>query len=135
VLEIYIDGASAGNPGPAGAGIYMKRGSTMWKESWPLPVMSNHEAEFYACLKALKRAEEEGFRLVSLRSDAKVLVEAVEKRHTKNKQFHPVLEKILQLMDTSFDHVFIKWIPSTRNGEADRLAKMAVQQSQKEYRH
>jgi ribonuclease HI len=135
MLEIYIDGASAGNPGPAGAGIYMKRGSAMWKESWPLPGMSNHEAEFHACLKALKRAEEEGFRIVSLRSDAKVLVEAVEKRHTKNKQFRPLLEEILHVMDTSFDHVFIKWIPSSRNGEADRLAKTAVQQSQKEYKH
>jgi ribonuclease HI len=126
LIQVYTDGASAGNPGPAGAGIFIKRNGDSIKEALPLPEMSNHEAEFHACLMALQRCREEGFHIVSLRSDAKVLVEAVEKRHIKNPLFAPILKEILEIMDTAFDHVFIKWIPSSKNGEADKLAKSAI---------
>ncbi|WP_147802239.1 reverse transcriptase-like protein [Alkalicoccus halolimnae] len=126
MIQVYTDGASAGNPGPAGAGIFIKRSGNPIKVAFPLPEMSNHEAEFHACLIALRRCREEGFLIVSLRTDAKVLVDAVEKRYIKNPLFAPLLKEILEIMDTAFDHVFIKWIPASKNGEADKLAKSAI---------
>lgn len=131
MIQVYIDGASAGNPGPAGAGIFIKDGSQQLREYYPLPVMTNHEAEFHACLKALQRCKEEGYPLLSIRSDAKVVVEAIEKRYSGNVLFQELLQEILTLIDSSFDHVFIKWIPAKQNGEADKLAKQAVQTSRK----
>lgn len=130
MIQVYIDGASAGNPGPSGAGIYFKSKELQLHESYPLPVMSNHEAEFQACIKALELCKEYGFTLISIRSDAKVLVEAVEKEFVKNADYKSDLRSILRLMDDPFfEHVFIKWIPSKQNGEADKLAKSAVRKA------
>lgn len=132
MIQVYIDGASAGNPGPAGAGVFIKHGSIQFREHYALPWMTNHEAEFHACLKALLRCKEEGYRLLSIRSDAKVLVEAVEKRFIKNPLYRELLQDILTLTDTCFDLVFIKWIPAKENGEADKLAKMGLQASRRQ---
>lgn len=54
MIEVYIDGASAGNPGPSGAGIFIKANGKVERYSIPLGVMSNHEAEYYAFIEALK---------------------------------------------------------------------------------
>lgn len=54
MIEVYIDGASAGNPGPSGAGIFIKGQGAHEKYSLPLGIMSNHEAEFHALIKALE---------------------------------------------------------------------------------
>lgn len=126
MIEVYIDGGSAGNPGPSGAGIFIKHSGSVFRESIPLPSMSNHEAEFHACLEALRICKEHGFLIISLRSDSKVLVEAVEKKYVKNKMFQPLLAEILANMEQFFDYAFIKWIPSKQNKEADQLAKKAI---------
>ncbi|QKS71303.1 reverse transcriptase-like protein [Paenalkalicoccus suaedae] len=129
MIEVYIDGASAGNPGASGAGIFIKAPSGHIKESIPLPPMSNHEAEFYACLKAVKRCKEEGFRIISIRSDSKIVVDAVEKQYVKKELYKPMLQEIISMMEHDFDYAFIKWIPTKSNGEADHLAKKAIRQS------
>lgn len=54
MIEVYIDGASAGNPGPSGAGIFIKGNGVPEKYSLPLGNMSNHEAEFHALIEALE---------------------------------------------------------------------------------
>ncbi|PRO64469.1 ribonuclease HI [Alkalicoccus urumqiensis] len=128
MATLYIDGASAGSPGPSGAGIFMKQGGKQWRHSVPLHPMTNNEAEFHACLLGLSLAQEEGFNVVSICSDSQVLVDAVEKRFIKNKSFRPLLEEILTIMD-QFEACFIKWIPTKENREADVLAKKAVQKA------
>ena len=60
MIEVYIDGASAGNPGPSGAGIFIKGNGTAEKYSIPLGMMSNHEAEYHAFIKALEICLEKG---------------------------------------------------------------------------
>nr|WP_090841056.1 reverse transcriptase-like protein [Alkalicoccus daliensis] len=127
MVQVYIDGASAGNPGPSGAGIFIKSKAEQLRVSHPLSPMTNHEAEFHACLQALRLCREKGYTLISIRSDAKVLVEAVEKRFVKNTSYKSLLDSILkQVDDPFFEYVFFKWIPTKQNGEADKLAKQAV---------
>ena len=50
MIEVYIDGASAGNPGPSGAGIFIKGNGITRKIFYSLGIMSNHEAEYHALL-------------------------------------------------------------------------------------
>lgn len=38
MYEVYIDGASAGNPGPSGAGIFMKKDGEVEQYSIPLGI-------------------------------------------------------------------------------------------------
>jgi ribonuclease HI len=129
LIEVYIDGGSAGDPGPSGAGVFIKGKGYLIRESFPLEEMSNHEAEFHACIKALILCKQHQFSMISIRSDSNIVVDAVEKEYVKNPKFKSLLSKILSLKNNHFDYVFIKWIPSKMNKEADILAKRAIQRS------
>ncbi|GIN70114.1 ribonuclease H [Bacillus sp. J14TS2] len=125
MLEVYIDGASAGNPGPSGAGIFIKNEGSTESYSFPLGEMENHEAEFHALLKALEICVKEGASIVSVRSDSSAVVQAVERQFVRNKKYQPFLSEILHTI-TEFDLFFIKWIPSKENKQADLLARKAI---------
>ncbi|MDP4083512.1 MAG: reverse transcriptase-like protein [Bacillota bacterium] len=131
MIEVYIDGASAGNPGPSGAGIFIKGHGSCEKYSIPLGIMSNHDAEFHALIKALEICLEKGYRVVSFRTDSELVNRAVEKEFAKNKQFAPLLEKALTLTK-QVDLFFMKWIPSGENKSADELARLAIRENHPE---
>lgn len=126
MIEIYTDGATRGNPGPSGAGIYIKKAVGNLQYKIPLPEMTNHEAEFHAVIEALKiclnQFPEE---ILSFRADSKIVVRAMENNYVRNKLFQPLLKEI-QEISSHFPYVFIKWIPSKENYNADRLAKQAI---------
>jgi ribonuclease HI len=126
--EVYIDGASAGNPGPSGAGIFIKGDGVVEKYSFPLGVMSNHEAEYHAFIYALETCLEKEYKVVSFRTDSELVNNAVEKEFVKNKLYAPLLQKALSLT-AKFDLFFIKWIPSSENKQADQLARLAIRQN------
>ncbi len=133
LIEVYIDGASAGNPGPSGAGIFIKGQGTADKYSIPLGIMSNHEAEYHAFIKALEICLEKGYTntVVSFRTDSELVNKAVEKEFAKNKLYAPLLEKAMQL-SKEFDLFFMKWIPSIENKVADELARLAIRKNNME---
>lgn len=130
MIEVYIDGASAGNPGPSGAGIFIKGNGTAEKYSIPLGVMSNHEAEYHAFIKALEICLEKGYShsVVSFRTDSELVNNGVEKEFVKNKLYAPLLDKALQLTK-QFDLFFMKWIPSIENKTADELSRQAIRKN------
>lgn len=130
MLEIYIDGASAGNPGPSGIGVFIKGEGHHIKISEHIGECDNHRAEFYACIRALEEALKLEGTLISLRSDSKIVVSSIEKRYVKNEQYKPLLEQILHLAD-QFDLFFVKWIPDKENRAADALAREAIYKKQK----
>ncbi|SDJ68294.1 reverse transcriptase-like protein [Sediminibacillus albus] len=126
MIEVYTDGAASGDPGLSGAGVYIKSGKESYKYSYPLGNLSNHEAEFHAVIKALQVCKELfPQEILSFRSDSKLVVEAVEKDFTKNKDYLPLLNKIKQEA-SSFPYFFIKWIPEKQNKHADELARKAI---------
>lgn len=130
LIEVYIDGASAGNPGPSGAGIFIKGHGTAEKYSIPLGNMSNHESEYHAFIKALELCLEKGYSksVVSFRTDSKLVSNAVEKEYVKNKLYSALLDEALHL-SKQFDLFFIKWIPSIENKVADELARLAIRKN------
>ncbi len=130
MIEVYFDGASAGNPGPSGAGIFINENGKVERHSIPLDIMSNHEAEFHAFLLALQICREKGYQTVSLRTDSELVNRAVEKEFVKNKSFAPLLDKALNLI-AEFDLFFLKWIPSKENKNADELARAAIHKPSK----
>ncbi|WP_079509486.1 reverse transcriptase-like protein [Mesobacillus jeotgali] len=125
MFEVYIDGASAGNPGPSGAGIFIKGEGEVFRYSIPLGVMSNHEAEYHAFIIALEICIEKSLKVVSFRTDSQLVNAAVEKEFVKNKLYAPLLEKAL-ILTGQFDLFFMKWIPSSENKTADELARKAI---------
>jgi ribonuclease HI len=130
LIEVYIDGASAGNPGPSGAGIFIKGNGLTKRYSIPLGNISNHVAEFEAFIHALKICLENKFTVVSFRTDSELVNRAVEKEFAKNEQFAPLLQEALEL-SKQFDLFFMKWIPSSENRVADELARKAISKSRR----
>ena len=125
MLEVYIDGASAGNPGPSGIGIYIKGEGHQIKISEPIGMTNNHIAEFTALIRGLEEALKIGATFVSMRSDSKIVVSSVEKEYVKNEEFKPYLVNALALIEQT-ELFFIKWIPDKENKAADVLAREAI---------
>ncbi|TYR79998.1 reverse transcriptase-like protein [Priestia megaterium] len=129
MIEVYIDGATAGNPGPSGAGILIKGSGEHHRFSIPLGIMTNHEAEYHALIKALEICLEKNYSIVSFRTDSQIVDTAMNREYIKNKAFAPLLERALEL-SKKFDLFFIKWIPSSQNNGADQLARQAVNEKE-----
>ncbi|MFJ7647601.1 ribonuclease HI family protein [Lysinibacillus sp. NPDC097279] len=125
MLEVYIDAASAGNPGPSGIGIFIKGEGHHVQISEYIGQTNNHIAEFTALVRGLEEAQKLGPSIVSVRSDSKVVVASIEKEYVKNEEFKPFLEQALKLA-SNFDLFFIKWIPDGQNKAADALARKAI---------
>ena len=128
MIEVYVDGASAGNPGPSGAGVFIKAEGSVIRSSLPLGTLTNHEAEFEALIHALTLCIDKQFRTISVRTDSQLVSSAVDGRYVKNKGYQHYLIRCLALVD-QFDLCFIKWIPSSKNKMADELARKAIQQN------
>lgn len=125
MLEVYVDAATAGNPGESGIGIFIKGEGHHIKISEPIGVMTNHEAEFVALVRGLQHAQKLGSSLISCRSDSKIVVASIEKRYVKSDLFQPHLQQALAIIDT-LPLFFIKWIPDEQNRAADALARAAI---------
>ena len=70
-----MDGASRGNPGPAGYGVYMKREDGQVLEiSGFLGTTTNNVAEYAGLLEALVVAHDEGATELEVISDSELLV-------------------------------------------------------------
>ena len=126
MLEVYIDGASAGNPGASGIGIFIKGEGHLIKISEVIEDTNNHVAEFKALVRGLEEAKKLGSDFVWMRSDSKIVVASIEKEYVKSEEFKPYLVQALALIET-FPTFFIKWIPDKENKAADALARQAIQ--------
>ena len=126
MIIVHVDGATRGHPGPSGAGIFIKSGQQHYEISLPLGIMTNHEAEFHAMDHALDFCLEKfPDEILSFRSDAKVVVDAIEKGYTNHATFKPIFDRIQEKI-TTFPLFFIKWVPSKDNRRADQLAREAI---------
>ena len=126
MLEVYIDAASAGNPGPSAIGIFIKGEGHQVKISESVGITNNHIAEFMALIRGLQEAAKLSTGIISVRSDSKIVVASIEKEFVKNEEYKPYLNQALQLIEP-FELFFIKWIPDSQNKAADALAREGIQ--------
>ena len=85
--EIYVDGASAGNPGPSGIGIFIKHEGKAEAFSIPIGMHTNQEAEFLALIEGMKLCSTRGYQSVSFRTDSDIAERATELEMVKHKMF------------------------------------------------
>ncbi|WP_285766159.1 reverse transcriptase-like protein [Peribacillus sp. SI8-4] len=133
MIEVYIDGASAGNPGPSGAGVFINNNGVIERHSIPLGIMENHEAEYHALIKALEICVAKKYGVVSFRTDSQAINQAIEKEFAK-KKYALLLERALEL-SANLELFFMKWIPSMENKSADELARRAIRLNRIEGAH
>jgi ribonuclease HI len=125
---VSCDGASRGNPGPAGAGaqIVTPDGEILAEIAEGLGETTNNVAEYAAAILGLERACELGARDVLLRSDSQLLVNQLTGRYrVKTPHLQPLHRRVRELA-SAFDRVRYEHVPRERNTEADRLANAGV---------
>lgn len=132
MLKIFVDAATKGNPGPSGIGIILLTDTIYDQLHFPIPNMSNHEAEFFAVVKALEIAVEKELNTTTtfLYTDSKVVSKVIDSNYTKNPLFQPYLVKINELL-AKFPLIIVQWVPENKNKGADRLARQGLQKSLK----
>jgi len=123
---IYSDGASSGNPGPAGIGAVLNIGERKITISEPIGEATNNIAEYKALIKALKTALEHNVRGVTILLDSELIVKQIKGVYrVKNRGLIPLFAEVNNLLG-EFQHYTINHIPREKNKEADALAKKAV---------
>jgi ribonuclease HI len=126
-----IDGAARGNPGPAGAGVYVEaEGDRPAEELFePLGRTTNNVAEYRALLLALTRAEELQADSVELLSDSLLLVQQVNGNfRVKAEHLKPLCAEAVKRAGR-FQSFRIRHVPREKNRKADRLANLGADAS------
>ncbi|HEY6065201.1 MAG TPA: ribonuclease HI family protein, partial [Thermoanaerobaculia bacterium] len=131
-----IDGAARGNPGPAGAGVFVEpeHGRPALEFYEPLGSATNNVAEYRALLLALERAEEAGADEVEIRSDSRLLVEQMHGTFKMRAEHLKPLLADAVLRAKRFRKFSISHIPREQNMKADRLANKGADASEKSAR-
>ncbi len=136
-IIIYTDGAARGNPGPGGYGVVLMSGPYRKEISGGFALTTNNRMELLAVivgLEALKKANS----VVTIYSDSKYVVDAVEKRWVFGWQQKGFKGKKNPDLWTRFLKVYPKhqvkfiWVKGHANiKENERCDQLAVEASHK----
>lgn len=123
----YVDGASRGNPGPSGYGVFMRTESGEIIEiAGYLGTTTNNVAEYSGLLEALSFAQSEGATELEVISDSLLLVKQMNGEYrVKHPNLIPLFQRA-RTMARSFRRFSIRHTLRAGNKEADRLANVAV---------
>jgi ribonuclease HI len=127
-LTMYIDGASSGNPGPAGIGIVImdQDGRQVGKISSYIGRRTNNFAEYTALIRAIKIALYFKTKVLKIRTDSELIVKQMNGEYkVKNDQMKKLYDQAIALKKTIIN-CKIEHIPRNLNDKADYLAKKAV---------
>ncbi|WP_088808595.1 MULTISPECIES: ribonuclease HI family protein [Listeria] len=125
-MDVFVDGASSGNPGLSGAGIVLKADQIYEQHAIPIGILTNHEAEFIACKLGLELALTHNPEFIRIYTDSKIVLDSVEKNYVKNPLFKPHLDAILKLAE-QVPLFYINYRNVAQNKKADELARQAIQ--------
>jgi ribonuclease HI len=128
-VDMYCDGASRGNPGPASAGsLLLEQGSgkVLARLGKRLGKATNNEAEYAALLLGLQEALKMGAHSITVHADSELVIKQVKGIYRVK---HPVMQKYHQEA-LGLLAKFKSWravhVPREKNTEADRLANQAL---------
>jgi len=122
----WIDGASSGNPGPAGAGVVLTKDGNLlgeWKEK--LGETTNNVAEYRGLLLALEKSSGLGIRSLIVYTDSELLYRQMTGIYKVRTPHIKELYLKVQILKKRFEFFMIKHVPREENKEADRLARRA----------
>ena len=122
-----MDGASRGNPGPAGYGAYVELDNgEIIEVAGSLGVTTNNVAEYSGLIEALTIARDAGADDVEIVSDSELLVKQMLGHYrVKHPNLIPLFQKA-KLLSHGFRRFSIRHTLRAGNKEADRLANLAV---------
>jgi ribonuclease HI len=128
LLQLHIDGASRGNPGEAGYGVFVTDadGAEVASLYGYLGRATNNVAEYQALLQALRFAALRGAKRVRIYSDSELVVRQVNGQY---KVKHPDMQALhaeARALLGGFHDAQIAHVRREQNRQADKLANTAL---------
>ncbi|HRZ30376.1 MAG TPA: ribonuclease HI family protein [Candidatus Paceibacterota bacterium] len=140
-IFMQTDGGSRGNPGPAGAGvfIYNEKNEIIRKAHLFLGTMTNNEAEYQAVILGLETLKKvfgkEKLRNLDIvaRLDSELVCKQLRGEYqVKEEKLVPLFMKIWNARVSDFPQISFEHIPREKNEEADKLANQAMDEGETE---
>lgn len=132
-LIFYIDGASQGNPGPAGIGVVVcgNKGNVIDNISEYLGENTNNVAEYSALIIALEEGLIRKANSITINTDSELLVKQLNGEYrVRNEDLKQLFHRVQRLLK-GFKQVQINHIDRSQNKDADKLAAKAVDGNKK----
>lgn len=128
---MYTDGASSGNPGPAGAGFVLvdTQGHTLREAAVPLGHTTVGVAEYSGLIAGLKQALALGLRRLQVFSDSEFMCRQLQGRYRVKAPAIKPLYAEARVLIARLEHFEIHHTARGNNQRADALAKQAARES------
>lgn len=126
-LEIYTDGGSRGNPGPAGIGVVIWHGNELvGVHAKYIGEATNNQAEYHAVLFALQQAKGLGAEQVDIYTDSELISSQLNREFKiKDPCLGSLFVKCWNLM-IGFKKIKFNHITREKNTQADKLVNKAI---------
>ena len=125
--DVHIDGASHGNPGPAGVGVALQDGRGALRQfAQYIGETTNNVAEYLALVYALQEALQAGYTAVTVKTDSELLARQINGRYKVRDPQLKLLHDLARHLIGGFARCTVEHIPREENALADRLAGDAV---------
>lgn len=130
--QVWVDGAARGNPGKAGAGVYVKQGAVeIIRKGFFLGHQTNNSAEYLALALGIFLIKQEigdgtaGKITVAIHSDSQLLVRQMQGtyqiRMPHIQKLKAITDHLAQRLHCTFEHVVRE-----KNSIADALANRGI---------
>jgi len=135
-LEIYVDGASRGNPGPASYGVAIKKddGGGYIEFHEYLGVATNQVAEYEALIRGLTEAQNFRAQEVDVYTDSQFVTRQFQGVYKVKHETMKALMARVRELEKNFKRVSVHHIPRSShpgNKIADKLANIALDKAGK----
>lgn len=128
-VEIYTDGASRGNPGPAAyAFLFVQDGIVTVEESSFIGTATNNTAEYSAIIAAVRRARESAEPSVVVCSDSELVIRQINGRYRINQPHLAELRNTLAHLEPQFSSITFRNVPRENSfiRRCDELCNMIL---------
>lgn len=129
-VQIYIDGASRGNPGEAAIGVVFldSQGNSIKQVSRYLGETTNNVAEYMALLYALHEALRDGYTDVAIKTDSELLARQIQGHYKVRDTTLRVLHNLALHFMSGFRVCHVEHVTRNYNVLADRAANNAIEE-------
>ena len=126
-VVLYTDGASRGNPGPAGIGVVALSGDQeVFTISQYIGVATNNMAEYLAVIAGLEKAGKLGVGEVTVMMDSELVVQQLNGGYKVRDAKLKVLYSRARRAIEALGRCYFVHLPREQNTAADRLANRAL---------
>jgi ribonuclease HI len=128
VLEIFTDGASRGNPGPAAIGIVFRRkeGEALAQHCEAIGRATNNVAEYRAVVTALEFCQKWGIKRVHLKMDSELIArQLLGVYRVKSPELRPLYQQVV-FITRGLAEFEVTHLRREQNAHADALANQAL---------